>query len=81
MSAEWSSRWNALRALGVLATEMEAAALFAAATVRHIRAAAAFVPVDGSLGQDGFLTAICGAARAATLAMCTPAPFQGREPE
>jgi uridine phosphorylase len=80
MSAEWSSRWNALRALGVLATEMEAAALFAAATVRRIRAAAAFIPVDSSLGQDGFLAAIYGAARAATLAMCTPARSQGREP-
>lgn len=69
MSDHWSSRWNILRALGVLATEMEAAALFAAATVRRIRAAAVLVPVDGSLSDDDLRQALGQAAQIAVAAI------------
>jgi uridine phosphorylase len=65
MSAAWSERWNVLKSIGVLATEMEAAALFAAVTVRRIRAAALLVPVDGSLSHDDFHRALHQAARIA----------------
>lgn len=75
MSDHWSSRWNTLRALGVLATEMEAAALFAAASVRRIRAAAVLIPVDGSLSTGDLRLALGQAAQLAVAAMrasCSP---------
>ncbi|HEV2778225.1 MAG TPA: nucleoside phosphorylase [Actinophytocola sp.] len=61
----WQSRWAAYRAAGVLATEMEAATLFAVASVRRIRAGAVFVPVDDVRTPDRMLGALQGAARVA----------------
>lgn len=69
LSPEWSTRWNILRAIDVLATEMESAALFSVAMVRRIRSAAILVPVDGSLSQDDRLTALRNAARLAATSM------------
>jgi uridine phosphorylase len=69
MSAAWSDRWNLLKAIGVLATEMEAAALFAAATARRIRAAAVLVPVDGSLSQGDLRRSLDWAVRIAANAI------------
>lgn len=43
------ARWNALRAVGVLATDMEAAALFAVGLVRRLRTAAVLVNVGADL--------------------------------
>jgi uridine phosphorylase len=71
LSHEWSARWDVMRALGVLATEMESAALFAAAIVRRIRAGALLVPVDGSLGRDHLLAVLQKAARVAAASMIT----------
>lgn len=65
---EWTARWQALRSIGVLATEMEAAALFAVATVRRFQAAALFVPVDATLPPDKALRSIQAAARIAVAA-------------
>jgi uridine phosphorylase len=62
LAAEWTARWAALRAIGVLATEMEAAALFAVATVRGFRAAALFVPVDDTLSAAAALGSLTTAA-------------------
>jgi len=45
----WRERWRMLRTLGVLATEGEAAAVFAVASIRSVRAAAIFV-VGGDPG-------------------------------
>lgn len=69
MSTDWQTRWAALRALGVLATEMEAAALFAVAQVRRAAAAALFVPVDKSVHPDDTFATIVLAAGAAQRAM------------
>jgi uridine phosphorylase len=71
LSEKWSTRWNVLRALGVLATEMESAALFAAAMVRRVRAGALLVPVDGSLSRDHRVSSLRAAARVAATAMIT----------
>jgi len=57
LAAEWAGRWAMLRSVGVLATEMEAGALFAVAMVRGFRAAALLVAVDGTLpATDLFAT-------------------------
>ncbi|MGH3943119.1 MAG: nucleoside phosphorylase [Pseudonocardiaceae bacterium] len=69
LSPEWSARWNILRSIGVLATEMESAALFAAAMVRGIHCASLVVPVDSSLSKDDRLRALCDAARLAGTSM------------
>jgi uridine phosphorylase len=61
----WRERWAALRSAGVLATDMETAALFVVAAVRRIRAAAVLVPVDDSLSKQAELDALAGAMRAA----------------
>jgi uridine phosphorylase len=71
LSHDWSARWDVMRALGVLATEMESAALFAAAIVRRVRAGAVLVPVDGSLGRDRLLEVLQKAARVAAASMIT----------
>jgi uridine phosphorylase len=55
---QWIARWRVLRSIGVLATEMEAAALFAVATARRLRAAAIFVPVDRSLTTQQVLASL-----------------------
>jgi uridine phosphorylase len=68
LASEWIPRWAALRSAGVLATEMEAAALFTIATVRSWRAAAVCVAVDDALPvhtlRDSLQAAACFAARA-----------------
>lgn len=71
LSAEWQARWAALRATGVLATEMEAAAIFAVAQVRGAQAAALFVPVDESITTEETLRTLVIAAGAARRAMRT----------
>lgn len=48
---QWRDRWVELKAAGVLATEMEAAAVFAVAAARSWSAAAMFVAVDDSLDE------------------------------
>jgi uridine phosphorylase len=64
-STEWEVRWATLRATGVLATEMEAAALFTVAQVRGVEAAALFVPVDDTVtAEDTFATLAIAAAAA-----------------
>lgn len=63
---EWRKRWAELRSAGVLATEMEAAVLFAVAAVRGPLAAALFVAVDNTLSPDQTLTSLRTAARVAT---------------
>ena len=55
---EWEAKWAVLRAVGVLATEMEAAALFAVATVRRFQAAAILVPVDRTISASDVLSAL-----------------------
>ena len=65
LAEHWRSRWKTLRAAGVLATEMEAAALFAVASVRKLRAAAMLVPVDDSTTPDRTLDALRVATRIA----------------
>jgi uridine phosphorylase len=62
---DWRKRWDELRSAGVLATEMEAAALFAVAAVRGKFAAALFVAVDSTLPPDETLTSLRTAARIA----------------
>ena len=49
---QWREHWAVLRRLGVLATEMEAAALHAVGQVRGVRTGAVFVPVDDTLSND-----------------------------
>lgn len=68
---EWNARWRLLRAVGALATEMEAAALFAVATVRRLQAAALFVPVDRTLTGERKRAALRNAARVAGQALYT----------
>lgn len=63
MSSVWRPRWAALRAAGVLATEMEAAALFAIATVRGWAAAALYVALQDWLTPDQLNAALRDAAR------------------
>jgi uridine phosphorylase len=61
----WSQRWEGLRSCGILATEMEAAALFAMAMIRGKRSAALFVAVDESLTAEQVQAAVGEAARIA----------------
>lgn len=65
LADHWSRRWEGLRACGVLATEMEAAALFAMAMIRGKRAAGLFVTVDETLTDQQVLDATGEAARIA----------------
>jgi uridine phosphorylase len=62
LRSEWESKWAVLRSIGVLATEMEAAALFAVATVRRFQSAAMFVPVDRTISATEVLSALRDAA-------------------
>jgi uridine phosphorylase len=64
-AAQWRDRWVELKAASVLATEMEAAALFAVAAARSWSAAAMFVAVDDSLSDAALRTAVAMAARLA----------------
>ncbi len=76
----WHKRWTELRACGVLATEMEAAALFAVTTVRAWSSAALFVAVDGSLAPSARLAAIRTPTRiAARAARVTVARISARD--
>jgi uridine phosphorylase len=68
LESHWQNQWRILRSAGVLATEMEAAALFAVATVRRLRAAAVLVPVDRSLTAKEVLTGLQQATRLAARA-------------
>jgi uridine phosphorylase len=74
MSTEWHPRWAALRAAGVLATEMEAAALFAIATVRDWRAAAVYVAVEDHLTPGERNGSLRAAARIARYALADSGP-------
>lgn len=65
MTRQWQERWAAWRAAGVLATEMEVAALYVIAAVRRIRAAAVLIAVDGTLSAQAASAAIQGGARIA----------------
>jgi uridine phosphorylase len=62
LRGEWETKWAVLRSIGVLATEMEAAALFAVATVRGFQAAAIFVPIDRTISAADLLSALKDAA-------------------
>jgi uridine phosphorylase len=77
LSPEWSARWSMLRSLGVLATEMESAALFAAAIVRQIRAGALLVPVDGSISREELLGSLKTAAQIAVTSMMKLTTVEG----
>ena len=61
-------RWSAWRSAGVLATEMEAAALFVIASLRAIPAAAIFVNV-GAQPSANFAVALASAVQASATAM------------
>lgn len=65
LAEHWRARWAGLRSSGVLATEMEAATLFAVATVRSLQAAALFVCTDDTLSAEQTLGALKAAAGAA----------------
>lgn len=65
LAEHWRERWSTLKGAGVLATEMEAAPLFAVASVRRTRAAAMFVPVDDSTTPKRTLDALRTAVRIA----------------
>lgn len=65
LAEHWSRRWEGLRACGVLATEMEASALFAIAMIRAKRSAGIFVTVDETLTDQQVLDAVGEAARIA----------------
>jgi uridine phosphorylase len=77
LAAEWMAKWAMLRSVGILATEMEAAALFAVATVRGLRAAALFVAVDDTLSLDGTLASLKTAVRVAVEGALTIRPLGG----
>ncbi len=62
LCSEWEAKWAVLRSIGVLATEMEAAALFAVATVRRFQSAAVFVPVDHTVSAAEVFRALRDAA-------------------
>lgn len=72
LEEHWRSRWKALRTAGVLATEMEASALFAVAQVRGLKAGALFVVVNGEMPAADVIRRISDAARIAQLAMLQP---------
>lgn len=68
LADHWRRRWEGMRASGVLATEMEAAALFALAMIRGKRAAGIFLTVDDTLTAEQTLAALSDAARFAVAA-------------
>lgn len=74
LEGHWQAHWHVLRSAGVLATEMEAAALFAVATVRRLRAAAILVPVDRSVTAAEVLAALQRATQVAARAALSAAP-------
>jgi uridine phosphorylase len=65
LSNEWKAKWTMLRSIGVLATEMEAASLFAVATARRLQAAALLVPIDSTISASQVLGALKMATRIA----------------
>jgi uridine phosphorylase len=69
-SDQIAQRWHAWRAAGVLATEMEAAALFVIASLRRVAAGAIFVVV-GKDRSPGFEEALQSALAACTHAFST----------
>ncbi|MCH7230786.1 nucleoside phosphorylase [Glycomyces sp. L485] len=71
LAEHWSRRWEGLRNCGVLATEMEAAALFAMGMIRGKRSAGLFVAVDETLTDQQTLDAVGEAARIAVDAACS----------
>lgn len=73
---QWRDRWAVFRRMGVLATEMEAAALHAVGQVRGLHTAALFVPVDDTLSVASRAEALWDAARVAAQALLSAA---GRE--
>lgn len=77
LAAQWTAKWTMLRSVGILATEMEAAALFAVATVRGLQAAALFVAVDDTLSPDGTLASLKAAVRVAVEGALTIRPLGG----
>jgi len=62
----WSERYRLLEELGVVATEAEAASLFAVSTVRRVRSAALFV-VGAASDPQNELMLTCAVAAAAAL--------------
>jgi uridine phosphorylase len=72
----WRDCWAMLRKLGVLATEMEAAALHAVGQVRGMRTGALFVPVDRTLSVARRGEALSDAAWVAAQALLS-APSRG----
>ncbi|WP_055494460.1 nucleoside phosphorylase [Streptomyces sp. TP-A0356] len=79
LAEHWRARWAGLRAARVLATEMEAAPLFALATVRSLRAAALFVCTDDTLGPEETFAALGAAAVAAARGAFSLDNEQGEE--
>jgi uridine phosphorylase len=69
LEGEWRERWTMLRKLGVLATEMEAAALHAVGQVRGLRTGAIFVPTDDTLSAGQRREALSDAAMVAARAL------------
>jgi uridine phosphorylase len=67
LRGEWEAKWAMLRSIGVLATEMEAATLFAVATVRRFQAAALLVPVDRTISAADVLSSLRAAALIASV--------------
>ncbi|MCX4763831.1 nucleoside phosphorylase [Streptomyces sp. NBC_01275] len=65
LAGQWRERWAGLRASRVLATEMEAATLFAVATARDVRAAALFVATDDTLSPERTREILCAVAASA----------------
>ncbi len=65
LADHWARRWDGLRSCGVLATEMEAAALFAMAMIRGKRSGGIFVAVDEGLTDQQVLDTVGEAARIA----------------
>jgi uridine phosphorylase len=66
---QWRARWAMLKKMGVLATEMEAAALHAVGQVRGLRTGAVFVPVDQTLPTAQRAAALTDAAWVAARAL------------
>jgi uridine phosphorylase len=74
MVVDWDSKWAALRATGVLATEMEAAALFAIAAVRGWRAAGVYTAVEDHLPPEDLHVSLRASARMAVHALAAAGP-------
>lgn len=78
LRSEWEAKWAVLREIGVLATEMEAAALFAVATVRRFQAAAILVPVDHTISAADALISLKDAAAIAVAGALAVKPTAAR---